>query len=54
VPIDPRKLRPTELCRLLNSTPLGKVISERELHRHRIRAQLTYDDGPDWPLRENH
>ena len=28
--IDPRKLRPSELCRLLNSTPLGEVISERQ------------------------
>ena len=35
---DPRKLRPSELCRLLNSTPLGEVISERQLHRHRSRA----------------
>ena len=33
--IDPRKLRPGELTRLLNSTPLGEVISERQLHRHR-------------------
>jgi len=38
VPIDPRHLRPGELCRLLNSTPLGEVISERQLHRHRTRA----------------
>ena len=38
VPIDPRQLRPGELCRLLNSTPLGEVISERQLHRHRTRA----------------
>lgn len=36
--IDPRTLRPGELCRLLNSTPLGEVISERQLHRHRTRA----------------
>lgn len=36
--IDPRQLRPGELCRLLNSTPLGDVISERQLHRHRTRA----------------
>lgn len=35
---DPRKLRPSELCRLLNSTPLGEVISERQLYRHRQRA----------------
>jgi hypothetical protein len=38
VPIDPRQLRPGELCRLLNSTPLGEVINERQLHRHRTRA----------------
>ncbi len=36
--VDPRSLRPAELCRLLNSTPLGEVISERQLHRHRTRA----------------
>ncbi len=38
--IDPRRLRPSELCRLLNSTPLGEVIGERQLHRHRTRAGL--------------
>ena len=38
--IDWRRLRPTQLCRLLNSTPLGEVISERQLHRHRTRAGL--------------
>ena len=43
--IDPRKLRPTELCRLLNSTPLGEVISERQLHRHRTRAGYRIGDG---------
>ena len=36
--VDPRQLRPGELCRVLNSTPLGEVISERQLHRHRTRA----------------
>ena len=36
--LDPRKLRPGELCRLVNSTPRGEVISERQLHRHRTRA----------------
>ena len=35
---DPRKLKPSALCRLLNSTPLGEVISERQLYRHRQRA----------------
>jgi len=38
-------LRPTELCRLLNSTPLGEVISERQLHRHRTRAGLRVGDN---------
>jgi len=43
--IDPRKLRPSELCRLLNSTPLGEVIGERQLHRHRTRAGLRIGDS---------
>lgn len=33
------QLRPYELTRLLNSTPLGAVISTRQLHRHRERAE---------------
>jgi hypothetical protein len=45
VAIDPRKLKPTELVRLLNSTPLGEVISERQLHRHRARAGYRIGDG---------
>jgi hypothetical protein len=40
VALDLRKLRPVELCRLLNSTPTGEVIGERQLHRHRTRAGL--------------
>ncbi|MCL4198846.1 MAG: phage terminase large subunit family protein [Phycisphaerales bacterium] len=43
--IDPRSLKPGELCRLLNSTPLGEVISERQLHRHRTRAGYRIGDG---------
>ena len=42
---DPRRMRPGELCRLLNSTPLGEVLSERQLHRHRTRAGLRIGDG---------
>jgi hypothetical protein len=42
---DPRKLRPSELCRLLNSTSLGAVISERKLKRHRERAGLRIGDS---------
>ncbi len=38
--IDPRNLRPTDLARLLNSTPLGEVIGERQLRRHRTRAGM--------------
>lgn len=42
---DPRKLRPSELCRLLNSTLLGEVLNERQLHRHRTRAGLRIGDA---------
>ncbi len=45
MPLDPRKLKPSELCRLLNSTPLGEVISERQLYRHRQRAGNRIGDG---------
>lgn len=43
--IDPRRLRPSDLCRLLNSTPLGEVINERQLHRHRTAAGLRIGDA---------
>ena len=43
--IDPRNLKPAELARLLNSTPLGTVISERQLYRHRTRAGYRIGDG---------
>ena len=43
--LDPRKMRPSALCRLLNSTPLGEVISERQLYRHRQRAGNRIGDG---------
>ena len=45
MPSDPRRLRPSELCRLLNSTRLGEVVSERQLHRHRTRAGMRIGDG---------
>jgi len=45
VATDPRKLRPSELCRLLNSTSLREVINERQLHRHRTRAGLRIGDA---------
>ncbi len=43
--IDIRQLRPSDLCRLLNSTPLGEVITERRLHAHRTRAGFRIGDG---------
>lgn len=42
---DPRKLRPGELCRLLNSTPLGEVIKPGQLRRHRMQAGLRIGDN---------
>jgi hypothetical protein len=45
VAIDPRQLRPGELIRLLNSTPLGEVTSDRQVYRHRQRAGLFVGDS---------
>src|SRR5690349_21460622 len=42
---DPRKLRPGELCRLLNSTSLGEVVNQAQLRRHRTQAGLRVGDG---------
>ncbi len=36
--IDPLNMRPAEFARLINSTPLGTVLTERQLHGHRTRA----------------
>ena len=43
--INPRKLTPVMLARLLNSTPFGEVINERQLRRHRTRAGYTIGDA---------
>jgi len=45
VAIDVRNLKPADLARLLNSTPLGTVLDERQLYRHRIRAGFRIGDG---------
>ena len=42
--LDPRHMRPVALVRLLNSTPRGEVISERQLRRHRERAGYAIGD----------
>lgn len=43
---DPRKMKPGELCRVLNSTPLGEVLTDKRLRQHRARAGLRIGDGP--------
>jgi len=45
VAIDVRRLRPAELLRLVNSTPLGTVLGERQLYRHRSEAGFRLGDG---------
>lgn len=44
MPTDAQKLRPGELCRLLNSTPLGEVITEPQLRRQRHRGGMRFED----------
>jgi len=43
--IDPRNLGPSELARLLNSTPLGEVVSAQAIYRQQNRAGLRVGDG---------
>jgi hypothetical protein len=45
VATDPRKLKPGELCRILNSTPAGPVLDDRRLRIHRNRAGTRIGDG---------
>jgi len=45
VAINPQRLRPSELVRILNSSPLGEVTSERQLYRDRQRAGFRIGDG---------
>lgn len=42
---NPRQLKPGQLCRLLNSTPLGTVLGDRKLRAHRERAGHRIGDG---------
>lgn len=42
--IDIRKLRPSVLTRMLNSTPLGEALNERTLRRQRNRAGYSIGD----------
>ena len=45
MPYDPRHLRPSEMVQLLNSTALGEVTSERQLHRDRQLVGFRIGDG---------
>lgn len=42
---DPRRMKPGALCRLLNATPLGEVINDKRLYRHRQRPDGKIGDG---------
>lgn len=42
---DPRSLRPGELLGMLNSTPLGAVITEKRLRKHREKFGNAIGDG---------
>ena len=41
----PTHMRIADVTRLLNSTPLGRVISERQIFRHRIRSMDRFRSG---------
>ena len=43
--LDPRALRPAELARLLNSTPLGEAVRPHVVYRQRNRAGCRIGDG---------
>src|ERR1041385_5815728 len=45
MPIDVNSLSPTELVRLLNSTPLGPVVDAAKVHRQMNAAGLRIGDG---------
>ena len=44
-PPDPRKLRPTDVLRLLNTVGHGTVLTETQLRRHRNRAGYSIGDA---------
>ena len=42
--VNPIRFKPTEILRLLNSTPVGTVANERLLRRHRDAAGMNISD----------
>lgn len=45
MPTDPRNLKPGEFCQLVNSTPIGDVLTEPQLRRQRNQAGLRVGSG---------
>ena len=46
MPMNPTKLKPIEIVRIVNTTPLNAVLNDRQLRRHRDRAGFRIsDDG---------
>jgi hypothetical protein len=46
MPLNPTKLKPIEIVRIVNTTPLNAVLNDRQLRRHRDRAGFRIsDDG---------
>ncbi len=43
--IDIQKMKPSECCRTLNSTPLGTVLNDRQFYRYRTEAGVSIGDG---------
>ena len=43
--IDPRNVKPGEFCRLLNSTPLGPVLTDNQFRRQRSQAGYCLGTG---------
>ena len=45
--MNPMRLRPSDAVRLINSTPIGPILNDRQLRRHRERAgfRVTDDEG---------
>lgn len=42
---NPAKLKPSQLLQLINSTPLGEVLTDQRLRQHRHSAGLRFGDG---------
>lgn len=48
--LDPHALKPSELARLMNATPLGETMSRQRIYRQRDRGGLRVGDGETFDL----